>query len=78
VLKREEELNKAKEKLKFYQLELVNRENNFNKIFNANPNVGVLDPFDKKKATPTLQGQSTIQLGAMNVLNTGNKPVSKY
>ncbi len=31
--------------MKFFKLELVNRENNFNKLFNANPNVGVLDPF---------------------------------
>ena len=32
---------------KFYQLELVNRETNFNKVFNANPNVGVINPLIK-------------------------------
>lgn len=32
---------------KFYQLELVNRETNFNKIFNTNPNVGVINPLVK-------------------------------
>ncbi|KAG7266392.1 hypothetical protein CRUP_004904 [Coryphaenoides rupestris] len=34
---------------KFYQLELVNRETNFNKVFNANPNVGVINPLIKQK-----------------------------
>ncbi|MFN9905375.1 MAG: hypothetical protein ACK56F_04520, partial [bacterium] len=39
---------KAAELMKFYKLELQNRESNFNKMFNANPNVGVLNPFDQK------------------------------
>uniref|UniRef100_A0A8C6KFT9 Family with sequence similarity 184 member A n=1 Tax=Nothobranchius furzeri TaxID=105023 RepID=A0A8C6KFT9_NOTFU len=34
---------------KFYQLELVNRETNFNKVFNASPNVGVINPLIKQK-----------------------------
>ncbi len=29
-------------------MELVNRETNFNKIFNTNQNVGVMDPFQYK------------------------------
>ena len=33
---------------RFYQLELVNREQNYNKIFNANPIIGVLDPLQAK------------------------------
>jgi len=32
--------------MKFFKLELINREKNFNGMFNANPNVGVLNPFD--------------------------------
>ena len=32
--------------MKFFKLELINRENNFNKIFNANPNVGTLNVFE--------------------------------
>ena len=31
-----------------YQLELMNRETNYNKIFSANPHVGVLDPLQFK------------------------------
>jgi len=34
--------------MKFFKLELINRENNFNKIFNANPNIGTLNPLDQK------------------------------
>jgi hypothetical protein len=32
--------------MSWYKEELRNRENNFNKIFNANPNVGILDPTE--------------------------------
>ncbi|KAK1793134.1 hypothetical protein P4O66_011540, partial [Electrophorus voltai] len=32
---------------KFYQLELVNRETSFSKVFNTNPNVGVINPLVK-------------------------------
>lgn len=45
---REEELRRAWQELKFFKLELINRENNYNKMFNANPNIGVLDPFEAK------------------------------
>ena len=43
---REDQLRKAWHELKFFKLELINRENNFNKLFNANPNVGVLNPLE--------------------------------
>ena len=42
---REDDLRRAWQELKFFKLELINRENNYNKMFNATPNVGVLDPF---------------------------------
>jgi len=41
-------LKKAWQELKFFKLELINRENNYNKMFNANPNIGILDPFEAK------------------------------
>ena len=31
-----------------YQLEMINREKNYNQIFNANPSVGVLNPLASK------------------------------
>ena len=48
VAKKEEELKVAWESLKFFKLELINRENVYNKMFNANPNVGILVPFEAK------------------------------
>ncbi|XP_026146183.1 protein FAM184A-like isoform X1 [Carassius auratus] len=49
VAERESLVKKLVDDKKFYQLELVNRETNFNKIFNANPNVGVINPLVKQK-----------------------------
>jgi hypothetical protein len=34
--------------MRFYKLELMNREKNFNGMFNANPNVGIMNPFEQK------------------------------
>ncbi len=45
---RDEEISKMNEKMKFFKLELINREMNYNKIFNANPHVGVLNPLENK------------------------------
>ena len=41
-------LKKAAEDMKFYKLELINREESYNKMFGANPNVGVLNPLATK------------------------------
>uniref|UniRef100_A0A8C5G287 Protein FAM184A/B N-terminal domain-containing protein n=1 Tax=Gouania willdenowi TaxID=441366 RepID=A0A8C5G287_GOUWI len=47
VSERETLVKKLVDDKKFYQLELVNRETNFNKVFNASPNVGVINPLIK-------------------------------
>uniref|UniRef100_A0A671V2T5 Family with sequence similarity 184 member A n=1 Tax=Sparus aurata TaxID=8175 RepID=A0A671V2T5_SPAAU len=49
VSERESLVKKLVDDKKFYQLELVNRETNFNKVFNASPNVGVINPLIKCK-----------------------------
>ena len=41
-------LKKAAEDMKFYKLELINREESYNKMFGANPNVGLLNPLNTK------------------------------
>ena len=46
--RKDDEIKKLNEQFKFYKLELVNREQSYNKMFNANPNVGVLDPLENK------------------------------
>ena len=48
---KDEALKKAIDDLKFYKLELVNREDNYNKMFGANPLVGVLNPLQKMVIT---------------------------
>jgi len=41
-------MKKATEQLRLFRSELINRENNYNKMFNANPNVGTLNPLEFK------------------------------
>jgi hypothetical protein len=44
-------LKKAAEDMKFYKLELINREDSYNKMFGTNPNVGVINPLGAKPQT---------------------------
>lgn len=50
---------------KVYQMELVNREKNYNRVFNANPQVGVLDPLKGKKKTAASTNSSVFSPSAM-------------
>lgn len=43
---REELLQKLEDEKKYYQMELVNRDNNFNRVFNNNVNVGCINPLN--------------------------------
>ena len=45
---------------RIYQLELMNREKNYNKIFSANPHVGVLDPLQFKVGAHGMDYSSTV------------------
>nr|KAF6362821.1 family with sequence similarity 184 member A [Pipistrellus kuhlii] len=47
LTERDHVIKKLIEDNKFYQLELVNRETNFNKMFNSSPTVGVINPLAK-------------------------------
>ncbi|XP_005043573.1 PREDICTED: protein FAM184A isoform X2 [Ficedula albicollis] len=47
IAERDQLIKKLIDDKKFYQLELVNRETNYNKMFNASPNVGVINPLVK-------------------------------
>ncbi|XP_046334607.2 protein FAM184A-like isoform X1 [Haliotis rufescens] len=49
IAEREQRLKEIMDEKRFYQLELVNRETNFNKVFNSSPNVGILNPLNVKK-----------------------------
>lgn len=50
IKEKESALNQLEEEMKFYQLELVNREQNYNSMFSSNPQVGLLDPLNAKPA----------------------------
>ncbi|XP_059911600.1 protein FAM184A-like [Gadus macrocephalus] len=47
VTERETLVKKLVDDKKFYQLELVNRETGFSKVFNSSANVGVINPLVK-------------------------------
>ncbi|XP_051912845.1 protein FAM184A-like isoform X1 [Hippocampus zosterae] len=49
VTEREALVKKLVDDKKFYQLELVNRETSFSKVFNSSANVGVINPLIKPK-----------------------------
>ncbi|XP_017683602.1 PREDICTED: protein FAM184A isoform X5 [Lepidothrix coronata] len=49
IAERDQLIKKLIEDKKFYQLELVDRETNYNKMFNTSPNVGVINPLVKQK-----------------------------
>lgn len=63
---REDECRKLLEEKRFLQLELMNRETNFNKVFSAHPSVGFMNPLDvstgkrKKLTTKTAWSQSSM------------------
>ena len=61
IVQKEDELKKAGEDMKFYKLELINRENSFNNMFGGNhPSVGVVNP--NKSATNFNKIPSSMQL----------------
>ena len=45
IMQREADLKKAAEDMKFYKLELINREQSFNNMFGNNPSVGLMNPM---------------------------------
>lgn len=84
ILEREERMKALVEEKKFFQMELVNRETNFNKVFNSSPNVGVLDPLSanrkrkgdkgpaKLTSAPNLSGRLDPLPGSPQHFNTLN------
>lgn len=48
ILAKEQALKKAAEDMKFYKLELINREQSYNTMFGTNPNVGLMNPLGAK------------------------------
>ncbi|KAM5285548.1 protein FAM184A isoform 2-T2 [Hipposideros larvatus] len=76
LTERDQVIKKLIEDNKFYQLELVNRETNFNKVFNSSPTVGVINPLTKQKKkndkSPTSRFVSVPNLSALESGGVGN------
>uniref|UniRef100_A0A2K5QL73 Family with sequence similarity 184 member A n=1 Tax=Cebus imitator TaxID=2715852 RepID=A0A2K5QL73_CEBIM len=76
LTERDQIIKKLIEDNKFYQLELVNRETNYNKIFNSSPTVGVINPLTKQKKkndkSPTNRFVSVPNLSALESGGVGN------
>lgn len=47
------QITKLLDDMQFYKLELVNREQNYNKVFGAEPTIGIMNPIAKKPSGPT-------------------------
>ncbi|XP_051710336.1 protein FAM184A isoform X1 [Oryctolagus cuniculus] len=76
LTERDHVIKKLIEDNKFYQLELVNRETNFNKVFNSSPTVGVINPLTKQKKkndkSSTNRFVSVPNLSALESSGVGN------
>uniref|UniRef100_F6S598 Family with sequence similarity 184 member A n=1 Tax=Callithrix jacchus TaxID=9483 RepID=F6S598_CALJA len=76
LTERDQIIKKLIEDNKFYQLELVNRETNYNKMFNSSPTVGVINPLTKQKKkndkSPTNRFVSVPNLSALESGGVGN------
>lgn len=48
VLTKEAAIKKAAEDMRFYKLELINREQSYNAMFGAQPTVGLMNPIQTK------------------------------
>eukprot|EP00434_Breviolum_minutum_P007806 symbB.v1.2.006891.t1/scaffold413.1/size265838/15 len=70
------QITKLLDDMQFYKLELVNREQNYNKVFGAEPTIGIMNPIAKKPSGPNSgappQMRVVQQPGAgMNGMNIG-------
>lgn len=75
VIEKDALVKKTKEEMKYFKLELQNREQNFNKVFNRAPNVGVMQVAKPKeppapgssagggKAFPSLGSSAKLSVG---------------
>ncbi|XP_022080895.1 protein FAM184A-like [Acanthaster planci] len=70
VSEQEAAMQKLVDEKRYFQLELINRETNFNKVFNTNPNVGVLNPFahKKKKSLETREAPRYVSAPSLNTM----------
>jgi len=57
--------------MKFYKLELINREQSYNQMFGTNPNVGVINPVAAAKAGAAPGKASTTNVAPKAAMGMG-------
>ncbi len=57
------QLKKAAEDMKFYKLELINREQSYNKVFGSKPVIGVFNPLENKVSADMYHRESVGRKG---------------
>ena len=57
IVQKDAFIKKQEDDMKFYKLELINREHTFNNMFGNNPNVGLLNPMQAANKVGTLGGK---------------------
>ncbi|CAE7784229.1 FAM184A [Symbiodinium pilosum] len=74
---RSAQVKKLLDDMQFYKLELVNREQNYNKVFGAAPTVGIMNPIAAKKPANGGQPQMRVvqQPGSGAAMNMGLPPL---
>ncbi|KAM9334204.1 protein FAM184A-like isoform 1-T1 [Symphorus nematophorus] len=77
VTEREALVKKLVDDKKFYQLELVNRETGFNKVFNSSANVGVINPLIKLK-TGSQSGHRFTSFPSQSALRLVSPPTMSH
>ncbi|CAH1783825.1 unnamed protein product [Owenia fusiformis] len=71
LLDKHNEMKKLIDDKKYFQMELMNRETNFNKVFTAEPNVGVLNPLSVKRKKGNKGGSTKYTSSAPMLNNVG-------
>ena len=59
IVQKDAFIKKQEDDMKFYKLELINREQSYNQMFGTNPTMGNIGPMNVAQKGPALQKQST-------------------
>ena len=76
VMKADQKVKQTLEEMKYFKLELLNREENFNKMFNASPNIGVMQVVKPKQGAGPPSGRRATAPGLPPLGSNGQSPTS--
>lgn len=72
ITEQKKKVFQLQENIKFYQLEIVNREENYNKLFSSSPKVGVMNPLSQSTSKSELTHHDMIgmRMSVMTLMST--------